>query len=355
VTKPSITIGISVYDRINEAKVSALLAKTVLANDFEVRVVIATCKPEAQNNFAGSDYIDFIFEPDFLKEVPSKYNIHSNLGAARAFSSFLKCGAYAKKYGTDFFCFGNAGSWLLSSNGIVELTSRLIVEKKLIACRVAREGRKYSVEDHFFLVNLKLVENPHIFNAEFLKRDFNPIFFYENSIHALLENWINFKTEPGQVIIYSDLTDCKNHFGESVKCFVPFSIDPKRGFMHSNPFDWADEMLTLRIKYIETCDLLDNQKKETVINLLKDETIGKPTKCNVALGNLYYLDSKKNKRLFYVVVKSKLVWIMLRELSLILQYLGNKFPTVGFIAKKMQRLLNRHSAAYEKINFEKIQ
>ena len=72
--------------------------------------------------------------------------------------------------------------------------------------------------------------------------------------------------------------------------------------MHSNPFDWADEMLTLRIKYIETCDLLDNQKKETVINLLKDETIGKPTKCNVALGNLYYLDSKKNKRLFYVVV-----------------------------------------------------
>ena len=354
-SKPKITIGISVYDRINEAKVSAILAKTVLADDFEVKVIIAACKSGTKENFINDSFIDFVLEPDLPKEVNSKYNIHTNLGAARTLSSFLKCGEYAQEKGSDFFCFGNAGSWLLSPNGIIELTSRLATEKKLIACRVAREGKKYSVEDHFFLVSLKLVDNSEIFKAEFLKRDFNPIFFYDNSIHALLENWINTKTEPGQVIIYSDLTECKNHYGEPVKCFVPFSIDPKRGFMHSNPSDWTDEILTLRKKYIETCDLLDDKKKEIAINLLKSETNAKTMKRNVKLGNLYFLDPKKNKKIFYVVVRYKIVWMILCELSLILQNLGLKFPMVKFISKKMQRFLSRHSKAYEKINFEKIQ
>lgn len=354
-SKPKITIGISVYDRVNEAKVSAILAKAVLANDFEVKVIIAACKYGTRENFTKDSFIDFVFETDIPKQVKSKYNIHTNLGAARTLSSFLKCGEYAQKEGSDFFCFGNAGSWLLSPDGIIELTLKLKAEKKLIACRVAKEGRKYSVEDHFFLINLKLVENSEIFKAEFFKRDFNPIFFYENSIHALLENWINSKTEPGDVIIYSDLTDCKNHFGESVKCFVPFSIDPRRGFMHSNPSDWADEILTLRIKYIENCNLLDDQKKEIIINLLRSETYAKPIKNNVKLGKFYFLDANKNKRLFYVVVKSKIVWMILCELSLILQNLGTKFPIVKFIAKKMQRFLNRHSKAYEKINLEKVQ
>ena len=233
-SKPSITIGISVYDRINDSKVAALLAKTVLAAYVEVKVVVAACKPDTKRELENIEYIDFVLEPNIPKETPLEFNIHSNLGAARTFSSFLKCGNYAQKNQTDYYCFGNAGSWLLGPDGIIELTSKLNKGNKLAACRVAREGRKYLVEDHFFLVNLKISKDQQIFNGKFYDRFFNPIFFYDNGIHSLLENWINLKTEPGQVIIYSDLTDCKNHFGDPVNSFVPFSLDLKKNFIHSN-------------------------------------------------------------------------------------------------------------------------
>tara|TARA_Y100000389_G_C17407214_1_gene488752 strand:- start:153 stop:1220 length:1068 start_codon:yes stop_codon:yes gene_type:complete len=354
-SKPSITIGISVYDRINEAKVSALLAKNVLTNHFDVKVVVAACKPMTKIELEGYKFIDHVLEPDIFPEVSFKQNIHTNMGAARTFSSFLKCGLYAQKNSTNFFCFGNAGSWLLNPKGLIELTSKLINENKLVACRAVRELKKYTIEDHFFFVNLKLSLNTYLFQGEFLKRFFNPIFFYENGIHSLLENWINSRTEPGQVMIYSDLTDCKNHFGETVKNLVPFSIDPKRGFMHSNPFDWSDEILTLRSKYIENCVFLDNQLKEKAINLLREETSGKFIRDKIKVGHMYYLDSNSKSRIFYAVIRSKIIWLILSEFSRIMNYIAINIPFTRYFSKKIQRFITRHKDSYDKINFEKIQ
>jgi hypothetical protein len=355
-SKPSITIGISVYDRINDSKVAALLAKTVLAAYFEVKVVVAACKPDTKRELENIEYIDFVLEPNIPKETPLEFNIHSNLGAARTFSSFLKCGNYAQKNQTDYYCFGNAGSWLLGPDGIIELTSKLNKGNKLAACRVAREGRKYLVEDHFFLVNLKISKDQQIFNGKFYDRFFNPIFFYDNGIHSLLENWINLKTEPGQVIIYSDLTDCKNHFGDPVNSFVPFSLDLKKNFIHSNPLDLPDEILTLRIKYIETCEMLNEYQKTNLINLLNKETSGKLVRSQVKkIGSMYYIGNNMKKGLFYVVIRSKIIWLLLSELSRILTYLGLKFPIIHYFGKKMEKIISRYRDSYKKINFEKIQ
>lgn len=354
-SKPSITIGISVYDRINEAKVSALLAKNVLVNHFDVKVVVAACKPMTKTELEGYKFIDHVLEPDIFPEVSFKQNVHTNMGAARTFSSFLKCGLYAQKNSTDFFCFGNAGSWLLHPKGLIELTSKLISENKSVACRAVRELKKYTIEDHFFFVNLKSSSYTSLFQGEFLTRFFNPIFFYDNGIHSLLENWINLKTQPGQVMIYSDLTNCKNHFGESVKNLVPFSIDLKRGFMHSNPFDWQDEILTLRIKYIENCTLVDDQSKEESINLLKEETNGKLIRDKIKVGHLYYLDSNLKSRQFYLVIRSKIIWLILFEFSRIMNFISIKIPFIGYFSKKIQRLIDRYKNSYDKINSKKIQ
>lgn len=353
--KQKITVGISVYDRINEAKVSAFLAKNVLAEDFEVKVVVAACKAGTKESLMESSYIDFVLEPNVPQEVDLKYNIHSNLGAARTFSSFLKCGEYALREKSEFFCFGNAGSWIIAPNGIIELTSKLKNEKKRVACRVASQDRAYYLEDHFFLVNLNFIEDMNIFEGDFYNRFYNPIFFYRRGIHSLLENWINLKTKPGQVIVYSDLTNCQNHFGESVKSFVPFSIDIKRGFMHSNPFDCPDEILTLRIKFLETCDKLNDNQKKIVIDLLMDETKGKIIRNKIVGKNIYKIDSNLNNKSVYVIVRFKPTWYLISIFSDICIYVGHKFTPLKKFGNKLKKFTDRYSDAYDKIKLEKIQ
>lgn len=353
--KPSITIGISVYDRINEAKVSAMLARSVLAEHFNVYIVIAACKPETVADLLVEPFIDTVLVPDVKNTVNYNFNVHSNLGAARTFSSFLKCGAHAQNNNSDFYCFGNAGSWLLSPQGILEITSNLNKQKKLVACRVSKKDRKYTVEDHFFLINLKLSKDVTFFEEKFFNRLFNPIFFYDNGIHSLLENWINMKTEPGQVMIYSDLTDCRNIYGDTVKSFVPFTIDPNRSFLHSNPNNWEDEIIALRIKYINNCCWINDEQKKIMIDLLKKETIGVIRNFKIAEDSFYCLDINTKKGLIYKLVRSRLTWKVLQMTSHIIQYGGLKFPYFNKIGKKMQNFLNKYSDGFEKIDVEKIQ
>lgn len=150
---------------------------------------------------------------------------------------------WASMAGSDFALVTNADAWCLDLMKLKRLLEREDIARSAVSVRI---GLVTALEmtfgdfvpffdDHFIIVNVRRCRELGVFAYQGTPKTYEAHFLGYGGIHYLFIPYLDEVVPPGMLHVYSDSSDCLNHFGErSGYSLLPWQYQPAFGFLHSN-------------------------------------------------------------------------------------------------------------------------
>jgi len=205
-----------------------------------------------------SKYIDKHFNIE-INEKNRYIDLHIKFkGSLRVLNGISNAYKHALSIGADYALVTNADAWCLDLTKLKKLLNKDSVIESAISARVGRiSGLEInwgdyvpSFDDHFLILNISVCRENRIFEKDLMKYH-EPLFGEYGGIHYFLYAMMDELVPEGLFNVYTDMTDCSNHYGEnSGYNLLPWQYQPSFGFLHANCFQ-EPVLHYLRVKTLE--------------------------------------------------------------------------------------------------------
>ena len=165
-------------------------------------------------------------------------------GVLRVLEGLKNAFNIAEKAGCHYALVTNADAWALDIDKLHQLLSQDSVTGSALSARIGKStGLDINFgswvpffDDHFIILNVELCKRHNVFDWDEPKA-YTGHFVDFGGIHYILAALIDERVPQGLFNAYTDLSDCRNHFGElSGFSLLPWQYQPKYGFLHANCF-----------------------------------------------------------------------------------------------------------------------